>query len=67
MLYEVITGLKKDMPEVYAFLDRFHWASPEQLQMVMAWNQAPGADRYANAKKFLAENPALVKEWLGQK
>lgn len=59
-------GLKADMPEVYAFLDRFAWKTPEQLQMVMAWNQEPGADRYANAKRFLAENPELVKQWLGQ-
>ncbi|EPR38658.1 ABC-type glycine betaine transport, periplasmic subunit [Desulfovibrio sp. X2] len=60
-------GLSKDMPEVYAFLKRFHWKSPEQFQMVMAWNQQPGADRYENAKKFMAENPDMVKEWLGQK
>lgn len=59
-------GLKDDMPEVYAFLDRFHWENPEQLQMVMAWNEEPGSDRYANAKRFIDENPELVKQWLGQ-
>jgi len=59
-------GLKADKPEVHAFLDRFAWESPEQLQTVMAWNQEPGADRYANAKRFLAENPELVRRWLGR-
>ena len=58
--------LKDDMPEVYAFLDRFQWEGPEQLQMVMAWNEEPGSDRYANAKRFIDENPELVKRWLGQ-
>ena len=57
-------GLKDDMPEVYAFLDKFHWENAEQLQMVMAWNQEPGADRYENAKRFINENPDLVKSWL---
>ncbi len=57
-------GLKADMPEVYAFLDKFAWETPEQFQMVMAWNQQPGADRYENAKKFINEHPDLVKSWL---
>ncbi len=59
-------GLKKDMPEVYAFLDRFAWKNPNQMQMVMAWNQEPGADPYENAKRFLRENPDMVKLWLGK-
>lgn len=57
-------GLKADMPKVYSFLDKFHWETPEQLQMVMAWNQEPGADRYENAVKFINEHPDLVKSWL---
>lgn len=59
-------GLKKDMPDVYAFLDRFAWESPEQMQKVMAWNQEPGADPYENAKRFIKENPELVKKWIGK-
>ncbi|WP_035042530.1 glycine betaine ABC transporter substrate-binding protein [Desulfovibrio sp. X2] len=60
-------GLSKDMPEVYAFLKRFHWPSLADFQTVMAWNQEPGADPYANAKKYMDEHPDVVKEWLGRK
>jgi glycine betaine/proline transport system substrate-binding protein len=59
-------GLKKDMPEVHAFLDNFRWESPEQLQMVMAWNQEPGTTPYANAVRFIKENPKLVDKWIGK-
>jgi glycine betaine/proline transport system substrate-binding protein len=58
--------LKKDMPEVYAFLDNFTWESPEQLQMVMAWNQEPGTTPYRNAVRFIDENPELVNSWIGK-
>ncbi|NCC23651.1 MAG: glycine betaine ABC transporter substrate-binding protein [Deltaproteobacteria bacterium] len=57
-------GLKKDMPEVYAILDRFSYDNPNQLQMLMAWNQEKDADPAANAKRFMKENPDLVKKWL---
>lgn len=56
-------GLKKDMPEVYAFLDKFHYADIGQLQTLMAWNQEKGADLKANARRFMTENPDLVKSW----
>jgi glycine betaine/proline transport system substrate-binding protein len=56
-------GLKEDMPEVYNFLDNFSWKNPDQLQMVMAWNQEPGTTPEENAKKFLKENPDMMKEW----
>jgi glycine betaine/proline transport system substrate-binding protein len=56
-------GLKADMPEVYNFLDNFSWKNPDQLQMVMAWNQEPGTTPEENAKKFLKENPDMMKEW----
>ncbi len=56
-------GLKDDMPEVYKFLDNFSWKDPNQLQMVMAWNQEPGTSPEDNAKKFLKENPDMMQEW----
>lgn len=62
----VRNDLKKDMPEVYGFMDRFSWKDANQLQMVMAWNAQPGADRYENAKKFIKENEDQVNQWIGQ-
>ncbi|MGE4297627.1 MAG: glycine betaine ABC transporter substrate-binding protein [Desulfovibrionaceae bacterium] len=59
-------GLDKDMPEVYAFFKNFKWESPNQLQMVMAWNAEKGADRYENAKRFIKENKAQVAKWMGK-
>lgn len=56
-------GLKDDMPEVYNFLDNFSWKDPNQLQMIMAWNQEPGTNPEDNAKKFLKENPDMMQEW----
>lgn len=56
--------LKEDMPEVYAFLDKFAWKDANQLQMVMAWNQEKGADPYENAKRFIKENKEQVDSWL---
>ncbi|MEF2145634.1 MAG: glycine betaine ABC transporter substrate-binding protein [Desulfovibrionaceae bacterium] len=59
----VRTGLDKDMPDVYKFLDNFAWKDAGQLQMVMAWNQ-DGGDPYDNAVKFINENPDQVAGWL---
>lgn len=62
----VRNGLDKDMPDVYAFLDRFRYADANQLETLMAWNQEKGADLMANARRFMKEHPELVKEWLGK-
>jgi glycine betaine/proline transport system substrate-binding protein len=57
--------LKKDKPDVYAFLKNFKW--PENgLQTVMGWNTQDGADPYENAKRYIKENPDVVKKWLGK-
>lgn len=56
-------GLKEDMPEVYAFFDKFSWKDPNQLQMVMAWNQESGTTPEENAKKFLKEHPEMFEKW----
>jgi len=55
-------GLDKDMPEVYRFLDAFHWNLAE-IGQVMGWN-ADGADPYESAKRWVKENPDRVNEWL---
>jgi glycine betaine/proline transport system substrate-binding protein len=57
-------SLKEDMPEVYKVLNNFKYTSIDQLQKVMAWNQAPGSDRYQNALRFIKENKAQVDSWL---
>ena len=59
-------GLKEDMPEVYEFFKNFKYTGPEQLQMVMAWNQEEGVTPEESAKRFLKENPEQVKQWTGQ-
>ncbi len=55
-------GLDKDMPEVYRFLDTFHWNLAE-IGQVMGWN-ADGAEPYESAKRWIKENPDRVNEWL---
>lgn len=59
-------GLDKDMPEVFAFLDRFAYEDTAQLQTLMAWNNEQGADPLANARRFMKEHPALVDSWLAK-
>ncbi|MFW5870593.1 MAG: glycine betaine ABC transporter substrate-binding protein [Candidatus Sumerlaeota bacterium] len=56
-------GLEEDMPEVYAFLDNFYW-TPDEMAELMAWNQEKGADFYANAVRWMNENPERVNEWI---
>ncbi|VBB43820.1 Substrate-binding region of ABC-type glycine betaine transport system [uncultured Desulfatiglans sp.] len=55
-------GLEKDMPEVYRFLDRFHWTLAD-IGEVMGWN-AEGEDPAASAKRWIEENPEKVDAWL---
>lgn len=55
--------LKKDMPEVYAFLDNFKW-TPDDMAKVMVWNQEEGADPYETAKRWVEENEDKVNSWL---
>ncbi len=55
-------GLKKDMPDVYMFLDNFHWTM-DDIGEVMAMNAEEGADPSESAKKWVADNPEKVKAW----
>ena len=57
-------GLKQDHPEAWAFLTNFRYEDPAQLQQLMDWNQAKGADPMTNARRFMKENPQLVEAWL---
>ncbi len=58
-------GLKGDMPEAYAILDRFQW-TPEEMQQVMVWNREEGADPAETARRWVKENPEKVQEWLSR-
>jgi glycine betaine/proline transport system substrate-binding protein len=55
-------GLDKDMPEVYAFLDKFNWTLAD-IGQIQGWN-AEGADPYESAKRWIKENPDKVNAWL---
>ena len=57
-------GLKKDHPEVWAFLSNFCFEDASQLQRLMDWNQQRGTDPVQNASRFMKENPRLVEFWL---
>ena len=59
----VRAGLKEEMPDLYAFLDKFHFTGPKQLQGLMAENVEKGANPAKNARKFVDENKDLVDSW----
>ena len=57
-------GLKNDMPEVYAFLDRFSW-TPDDAAQYMIWNQADhGMYPYEKAQRWMRMNAERVEGWL---
>jgi glycine betaine/proline transport system substrate-binding protein len=58
-------GLKEEMPEVVAFLDRFAW-TPEEASQFMIWNQADeGLYPYEKALRWMRIYPERVDQWLG--
>ena len=59
----VRNGFEKDNPRAYVFFKNFRYEDLEQLQTLMEWNSVKRADLDANAKKFMAMNPELVKSW----
>lgn len=56
-------GLKQDMPEVYRVLDKFYW-EPEDMEQVMVWNEENKLAPYANARRWVKENPDKVNCWI---
>ncbi|MGA7978761.1 MAG: glycine betaine ABC transporter substrate-binding protein [Chromatiaceae bacterium] len=57
-------GLAADRPDVYRFLDRFHW-TPEAMNQLMVWiEQDEGRDPYAQAERWLRTHPQRVRTWL---
>jgi glycine betaine/proline transport system substrate-binding protein len=55
-------GFKEDMPDVYRFLDAFHW-NPEDMELLLLWNEMGGTP-YDNAKRWIRSNPEIVESWL---
>lgn len=59
-------GLKEDMPDAYAIIDRFEW-DEKDISQVMDWNTKKGADPDETAQKWVEQNPEKVNQWLGKK
>lgn len=58
----VTPELKEKAPDVYEFLDNFYW-SPDEMSEVMILIEE-GMEPSAAARKWIAENPDRVEEWL---
>ena len=57
-------GLKEDMPEVYAFLDKFYW-TPDDMGQLMIWIQEDeGLFPYEKALRFMRTHRKIVESWL---
>lgn len=57
-------GLRDELPEVFAFLDRFAW-TPEEASQFMIWNQSDqGLYPYEKALRWLYVNPQRANQWL---
>ncbi|WP_334329241.1 glycine betaine ABC transporter substrate-binding protein [Companilactobacillus sp. HBUAS59699] len=54
-------GLKKDEPEAYTILDRFHWKPAQMSEVMLKVNN--GMDPKKAAKEWIKANPKLVDEW----
>ena len=58
----VRTDLRKDKPDLYRFLDSFHWED-QDLNQVMNMIQKSGAP-YKSAVKWVRQHPDKVQRWL---
>ncbi len=66
-IYTIVRAdLQRDKPKVFDFFNNFSWANPEQLQMVMAWNQEKDSDPFKNGQRFIREYPNMFAKWTGQ-
>ena len=54
-------GLKAELPEVFAFLDKFQW-TPEQMEQLLIWNEM-GGNPHDNAKRWIKYNRKVVDSW----
>ena len=54
-------GLKKDKPEAYTILDRFHWNPTEMSAVMLKVNN--GMDPQKAAKQWIKQHPQEVEKW----
>ena len=55
-------GLEGTRPELYRFLDAFHWTVDEMNSVIVADHKKD--DPKGNAKAFVAAHPKLVDGWV---
>ncbi|HEX7382432.1 MAG TPA: glycine betaine ABC transporter substrate-binding protein [Nevskiaceae bacterium] len=58
-------GLKKDMPQAWAILNRFH-RTDKDTDAIMDAGERKGASIHEAAKKWVEAHPQQVNEWLGK-
>lgn len=57
-------GLQSDMPDVYRFLDNFHW-KPEEMGQLMLWIQERnGRYPYESALRWIRTHPDRINRWI---
>ena len=57
-------GLKEDMPQVHAFLDRFFW-EPGELEQLMIWiKEDDGLYPYDKALRYMRYHPDQIQSWI---
>ena len=57
-------GLKEDMPEVHAFLDKFFW-KPGELEQLMIWiKEDDGLYPYDKALRYMRYHPDQIQSWV---
>ncbi|MET3644809.1 glycine betaine/proline transport system substrate-binding protein [Streptococcus gallinaceus] len=54
-------GLKKDAPEVYQIVDRFHWTQKDMESVMLEINN--GKTPEEAAKNWIKQNKKIVQEW----
>ncbi|CRH90919.1 Glycine betaine/L-proline transport system permease protein proW [Chlamydia trachomatis] len=54
-------GLKKDAPEVYRIVDRFHWTQKDMESVMLEINN--GKTPEEAAKNWIKQNKKIVQEW----
>ncbi|HER2270370.1 TPA: glycine/betaine ABC transporter permease, partial [Streptococcus pyogenes] len=54
-------GLKKDLPNVYKIIDKFHWTQKDMAAVMLDINK--GMSPEAAAKKWVEANKSKVSSW----